>query len=217
MKGNCNHCENDTTEYYNYEERNDECHHHCHDTNFILDVAVLCQEYSPVEVTCNNSHIVNLDEISINEETFRNIFYPYGETFGIDPKKSCVKEFFYLTFLAPYRKVNGRPFSLLEEVIKNTEEDLNVSRNCFTTCSLIDLSNDLSKIKTLCDINCSSLVCSLTWSNIISMLRDYSLVNKHPRNISPLFVVNVIFKSPNPCVKPTVVKFNYRVHSICMK
>jgi hypothetical protein len=98
MKGNCNHCENDTTEYYNYEERNDECHHHCHDTNFILDVAVLCQEYSPVEVTCNNSHIVNLDEISINEETFRNIFYPYGETFGIDPKKSCVKEFFYLTF-----------------------------------------------------------------------------------------------------------------------
>jgi hypothetical protein len=214
MKGNCNHCE----DHYDTHSDDDHSDHHCfEDSNLILDVAVLCQEYSAVEITCNNSHIVNLDEISINEETFRNIFYPYGDTFGIDPKKSCVKEFFYLTFLAPYRKVNGKPFSLLEEVIKNTEEDLNVSRNCFTTCSLIDLSNDLSKIKTLCDINCSSLVCSLTWSNIISMLRDYSLVNKHPVNIRPLFVVNVIFKSPNPCVKPTVVKFNYRVHSICLK
>jgi hypothetical protein len=215
MKGNCNHCEKHENHHHHDDHSYDD---HCHqDTNLILDVAVLCQEYSPVEITCNNSHIVNLDEISISEETFRNIFYPYGENFGIDSKKSCISEFFYLTFLAPYRKVNGKPFSLLEEVIKNTEEDLNVSRNCFTTCSLIDLSNDLSKIKTLCDINCSSLVCSLTWSNIISMLRDYSLVNKHPVNIRPLFVVNVIFKSPNPCVKPTVVKFNYRVHSICLK
>jgi hypothetical protein len=149
-------------------------------------------------------------ENKVNEQNEVNVFVAQKMMYHI-------KEFFYLTFLAPYRKVNGKPFSLLEGVIKNTEEDLNVSRNCFTTCSLIDLSNDLSKIKTLCDINCSSLVCSLTWSNIISMLRDYSLVNKHPVNIKPLFVVNVIFKSPNPCIKPTVVKFNYRVHSVCLK
>jgi hypothetical protein len=216
MKGNYNHRENEHDN--DSDSDNSHYHHHCsHDSNLILDVAVLCQEYSPVEINCNNSHIVNLDEISISEDTFRNIFYPYGENFGIDPKKSCVNDFFYITFLAPYRKVDCKPFYLLEEIIKNTEEDLNVSRNCFTTCSLTDLRNDLLKIKSLCDLNCCSLSCSLTWSNIITMMRDYSLVNNYPKNIRPLFVVNVIFKSPNPCVKPTVVKFNYRVHSICLK
>jgi len=222
MKGNCNHCEE--IDYHDRDHNDnhthhcdDHCHHHCHDTNLILDVAVLCQEYSPVEITCNNSHIVNLDEISIGEDTFRNIFYPYGENFGIDTKKSCVNEFFYITFLAPYRKVDGKAFYLLEEIIKNSEEDLNISRNCFTTCSLTDLRNDLLKIKSLCDLNCCSLSCSLTWSNIQTMMKDYSLVNNYPKNIRPLFVVNVIFKSPNPCVKPTVIKFNYRVHSVCLK
>ena len=215
MISNCNHCEDH--EEHDHHDKHHYIDHHCHDTNLILDVAVLCQEYSPVEITCNNSHIVDLDEISISEETFRNIFYPYGENFGIDTKKSCVKDFFYITFLAPYRKVDCKPFYLLEEIIKNTEEDLNVSRNCFTTCSLTDLRNDLLKIKSLCDLNCCSLSCSLTWSNIVTMMKDYSLVNKHPKNIRPLFVVNVIFKSPNPCIKPTVVKFNYRVHSICLK
>jgi hypothetical protein len=212
MKGNCNYCDNDTDTSSEHSEHHHE--HYCHESNILIDVAVLCQEYSPVEITCNNSHIVNLDEIQISEETFRNIFYPYGDIFGLDPKKSCVKDFFYITFLAPYRKVDGKSFYLLEEIIKNTEEDLNVSRNCFTTCSLIDLNNDILKIKTLCDINCHSLVCSLTWSNIVTMLNDYSLVNNHPVNMRPLFVVNVIFKSPNPCVKPTVVKFNYRINSL---
>ena len=145
MIDNCNHCEE--REQHEHHDRHHYLDHHCHDTNLILDVAVLCQEYSPVEITCNNSHVVNLDEISISEDTFRNIFYPYGENFGIDAKKSCVKEFFYITFLAPYRKVDCKPFYLLEEIIKNTEEDLNVSRNCFTTCSLTDLRNDLLKIK----------------------------------------------------------------------
>jgi len=190
--------------------------HHCN-KEVLIDVAVLSQEYSPIEITCNNNHIVNLDEIEMNEESFRSIFYPYGDNFGLDCKKCTTKEFFYITFLAPYRKVDGKSFYLLEEIIKNTEEDLNVSRNCFTTCSLIELTNDISKIKTLCDIDCCSLLCSLTWSNIMNLLKDYSLANNHPVNIRPIFVVNVVFKSPNPNVKPTVVKFNYRITSLCLK
>ena len=80
--------------------------------------------------------------------------------------------------------------------------------------SLIELSNDLSNIKTLCDINCCSLLCSLTWSNIISMLNDYNLADNSVNFVSPLFVVNIIFKTPNPNVKPTTVKFNYRISHI---
>ena len=125
-----------------------------------------------------------------------------------------MKDFFYITFLAPYRKIDGKLFSLLEEIIKNIEDDLNVSRNCFTTCSLIELTNDLSNIKTLCDINCCSLLCCLTWSNVLSVLKDYNLANNTNIIYKPLFVVNVVFKTPNPNVKPTIIKFNYRLSSI---
>jgi len=190
-------------------------HHDCKNSNIVMDVAVLCQEYSNIDVTCNNNHVINLDEIEISAEKFKHIFYPYGENFGIDCNKcNTVHDFFYITFLTPYRKINGEPFSLLEQIIKHIEEDLNVSRNCFTTCSLIELSNDLSRIKTLCDINCCSLLCSLTWSNIMSMLKDYHLADNTVTYVRPLFVVNVVFKTPNPNVKPTTVKFNYRISHI---
>ena len=200
---NCNNC------------NTGDCDCNCKKSNIVLDVAVLTQEYSPVEVTCNNNHIVNLDEIEITEENFKNIFYPYGENFGLDCNRcNNMKDFFYITFLAPYRKIDGKLFSLLEEIIKNIEDDLNVSRNCFTTCSLIELTNDLSNIKTLCDINCCSLLCCLTWSNVLSVLKDYNLANNTNIIYKPLFVVNVVFKTPNPNVKPTIIKFNYRLSSI---
>ena len=57
MKGNYNHRENEHDN--DSDSDNSHCHHHCsEDSNLILDVAVLCQEYSPVEINCNNSHIV---------------------------------------------------------------------------------------------------------------------------------------------------------------
>jgi len=184
-------------------------------SNIVMDVAVLSYQYSNVEVNCNNNHIISLDEINISADKFKHIFYPHGENFGIDCNKcNTVSEYFYITFMSPYRKVNGESFSLLEQIIKNIEEDLNVSRNCFTTCSLIELSNDLSRIKTLCDINCCGLLCSLTWSNIMSMLNDYHLADCEMTHVSPLFVVNVVFKTPNPNVKTTTVKFNYRISNI---
>ena len=162
----------------------------CKSPSIVVDVAVLCKEYSNIDITCNSNHVINLDEVEISAEKFKSIFYPYGENFGIDCNKcNTVHDFFYITFL-------------------------NVSRNCFTTCSLIELSNDLSKIKTLCDINGCSLLCSLTWSNIISMLNDYNLADSSVTVVSPLFVVNVVFKTPNPNVKPTTVKFNYRISHI---
>lgn len=179
-----------------------------------LDVAVLCQEYSPIEVACNNNHIVELDEIPITEEMFRQIFYPYGENFGID-KKVCGNDisFRYITFLPPWRTLNcGKPFSLLEQIILNIENDLNVTRNCFLTCTLIELSKELSNIKTLCDINCCSVLCTLPWSNVINIIRnDY--INRDITNPlrQALLVISVIFKTPNTCILPTIIKFKYRM------
>lgn len=179
-----------------------------------LDIAVLCQEYSPIEVACNNNHIIDLDEILITEDIFRQIFYPYGENFGIDKKVCCNTSVFpYITFLPPWRSINcGQPFSLLEQIILNIENDLNVTRNCFATCTLIELSKELSNIKTLCDINCCSILCSLPWSNIINIIRnDY--INRDPLNPAKqtLLIISVIFKTPNTCILPTIIKFKYRM------
>lgn len=180
-----------------------------------LDIAVLCQEYSPIEVSCNNNHIIELDEILITEDIFRQIFYPYGENFGLDNKVcSNSTAFPYITFLPPWRTLNcGQPFSLLEQIILNIENDLNVTRNCFLTCTLIELSKELSNIKTLCDINCCSLLCSLPWSNVINIIRnDY--LNRDINNPlrQTLLIISVIFKTPNTCILPTIIKFKYRMN-----
>jgi hypothetical protein len=180
----------------------------------ILDIAVLCQEYSPIEVVCNNNHIIELDEILITEDIFRQIFYPYGENFGIDKNICCNARFFpYITFLPPYRTINiGQPFSLLEQIILNIENDLNVTRNCFVTCTLIELSKELSNIKSLCDINCCSILCSLPWSNILNIIRnDY--LSRDPANPlrQTILVISVIFKTPNTSILPTIIKFKYRM------
>ena len=165
-----------------------------------LDIAVLCQEYSPIEVACNNNHIIELDEILITEDIFRSIFYPYGENFGIDKKVCCNPLFFpYISFLPSNRTINcGQPFSLLEQIILNIETDLNISRNCFATCSLIELSKELSNIKSLCDINCCSVLCSLPWSNIVNIIKnDYlsNLLTKETVLIISVFLGKIIMLS----------------------
>jgi hypothetical protein len=181
--------------------------------DLMIDVAVLCQEYTQVDYNCNNANIVNLDPIDITEETFRHIFYPYGENFGMDKNVKNSKNIdHYITFLAPHRTLrNGKKFFLLDEIITNIETDLNISRNAFTTTSLIDLTNDLSKIKSLLDINCCSVLSSLTWQNVLEVIENYKLVNYSDESIIPVCVVNIVFKTPTTDVKNTTIRFNYKI------
>ena len=53
-----------------------------------IDFAVLCQEYTKVDISCDD-HISNLDEIPITLDTFKSIFYPYSENFGINKNFAC--------------------------------------------------------------------------------------------------------------------------------
>jgi hypothetical protein len=179
----------------------------------VIDVAVLCQEYTNVETMCND-HIVNLDEIPISKELFQSIFYPYGENFGLNKDYVCNnKEIFpYISFLPEFRSVNNKRFYLLEELISNIESDLNVSRNCFTKESLVELTNEIFDIKSLCNINCCSVLSSLTWLNINEIVNNYKLVhNSCSENIIIILVVNIIFKTPTPGVKNTLIRLQYRI------
>jgi hypothetical protein len=178
------------------------------ENNLLIDIAVLCQEYSHIDLTYND-HISNLDVIEISENDFKSIFYPNGETFGLNKLISNNKALLpYISFIYPHRTLKGRPFSLLAEIYRGLEEDLNVPRSCFTTCTSIELTNQLSKIYTLLDINDCSVLCSLQWSNILNIMREQAY-NKEIKK--PLFVISVVFKTPTPTVKPSIIKFNYSV------
>lgn len=182
----------------------------------LIDIAVLSQEYSPIEIECTDNNIVELDDILISEEVFKSIFYPHGENFGIVNEmcrnNSNILE--YITFFPPWRTINGNKFLLLEQIILNLEKDLNVTRNCFTTTSLIELSHELSNITSLCDLNCCSLVTSLPWSNIQNIIKtNYKMHSNNEIQVEKhvLLVISIIFKTPNIGVRPTIIKFKYRI------
>ena len=200
---------------------------HANNKNFLsisnkitIDVAVLCQEYTTIEKMCGD-HIINLDEIEITRETFQNIFYPYCENFGINKNNVSNNSFYaeYISFLPEYRTVNKKKFYLLEEIISNIESDLNISRNCFTVESLVELTNEIISVNSFCDVNCCSVLSSLTWSNILEIIQNYSIINENcsPDNpnqrgpVIPICVISIVFKTPTPGVKNTIVRFNYKI------
>jgi hypothetical protein len=200
----------------------------------VIDVAVLCQEYTTIDTMCHDN-IINLDEIPITKEVFQSIFYPYQDNFGLnkDFVNNNIKISSHISFIPEFRSVNSKKFYLLEEIISNIERDLNISRNCFTKESLVELTNEIISIKSLCDINCCSVLSSLSWKNILEIIKNYKLINycqceKRPESaenycqicktsttdIIPICVVNIIFKTPTPGVKNTIIRFNYRITNL---
>jgi hypothetical protein len=186
----------------------------------LLDIAFMQKDFSPVELTCTDNHIIELDEIPINITTFKQLFYPRGENFGIDSSllsataSSDPSILRFITFSPPFRTINnGEPFSLLEQILLNIETDLNVTRNCFATNTLIELSKELSSIKTLNDIKFSDSQCSLTWTNVTNIIK-HEYINRSSTN--PLnrviLVISVIFKTQNTLILPTIIKFKYRIN-----
>lgn len=175
-----------------------------------IDIAVLCQEYTQVNLMCNN-HITNLDEIPIPISIFQSIFYPYKDNFGLNKDfLNNNKELFpYISFSSEFRTVDGQKFYLLENILSNIESDLGVSRNCFTKESLVELTHEMTNIRTLLDINCCSLLSALTWPNILEIIANYNDV--HCGQVVPVLIVNVVFKTPTEGVKDTIIRFQYKL------
>jgi hypothetical protein len=176
-----------------------------------LDIAVLGKDTCSSLELIDKTHTVELDEILIEFNLFKQIFYPYGDNFCLDKNMSQDNIVYpYITFSAVYRNYKGKPFSLLDTIIENIETDLDVTRNCFTTCSLIDLSKEISNIATLRNIDC--YYSSLTLSNIISIIRNSytTMINDNILKYV-ILVISVIFKSPNPNILPVIIKFKYKI------
>ena len=180
--------------------------------DLMIDIAVLCQELTSIDVIHDNANITDLDEIVIKEDIFQRIFYPHGETFGIDKSVGNAPSYNeYITFLTPFRTVKGKLFILLEQIFRNIENDLNLSRDCFTTTSSVELTNEILAIKTLCDLNCCSVLNSLTWTNIQDIIQNYKLLHSTNPQHNLVLVVSVVFRTPTEGVKNTIIKFKYRI------
>lgn len=181
-----------------------------------IDIAYINQNITSVELTETDNHIIELDDILIDCNLFKQIFYPHGNNFGIDNNiLSNPNIISYISFMSPYRTLNNgsKPFMLLEQIISNTENDLNVNRSCFTTSTLIELSKEITNIRTLCDIHSRCVLCSLPWDNVVSIIKN-NYINRD-KNIplkQAILIISVVFKSPNPHILPTIVKFKYRIN-----
>lgn len=175
-----------------------------------IDIAVLCEEYTNIGLICED-HILNLDEIVIPINIFQLIFYPYKDNFGLNKdflnnNKQLLE---FISFLPEFRTINNKKFYLLEELISNIENDLSISRNCFTKESLVELTNEIINIKTILDIKCCSLLSSLTWENVLEIINNYEKIKGN--EIIPILVVNIVFKTPTQGVKDTIVRFQYKL------
>lgn len=176
-----------------------------------IDVAVVSEEHTKIELM-SDDHIVNLDEIDVTLDIFQSMFYPYKQNFGINRELflNNIQLLSFISFSPNFRSVNGKQFNLLEEIIGNIENDLCISRNCFTKESLVELTNEITSIKSFLDIKCRSVLSSLTWTNILDIINNYKITKSE---IIPILIINIIFKSDTPQAKDTIIRFQYKICS----
>lgn len=177
-----------------------------------IDFAVICQEVqTKIDLECSNSHLILLDEITISKKQFRDLFYSTGENFGLNKMFALRPENKpFISFSQDYRTEQGSRFYLMDRIFRNLEVDLNVTRNCFTAETRVGLSKELSCIESLCDIECCSVLTSLSWTNIEDILRDHSKMNENAQ-IIPYLCLSVVFRTPTEGTKDSLIRFTYKV------
>lgn len=178
-------------------------------TTITVDIAALSMEFTKLKKMCDDE-IIDLDDIYISKANFQRLFYPQGETFGIDKKIGTSESMFpFISFLHTYRTIKGQPFNLLESIIRSIENTMNISRQCFTADTMIELNNELGTLKSICDIPCCSVLASLPWSALMDTMNTYKSIQKEE------FVLHcrlsVFFKSPS-IEEAIVVRFNYIIN-----
>lgn len=174
----------------------------------VLDIAFLKKDMEKTITLSKNFHTIYLDTICICENTFKDIFYK-SDNFGITQNDPDLYNF--ITFQTPWRTVSSRGFSLLDTIITNLEEDLNVTRNCFTTDSLLELSKELTNIKTLCDIPLNNAV-TLSWSQVINRIREKYINSLDENKFDTVdLCITIVIHVPIEGSYPTHIKFTYNI------
>jgi hypothetical protein len=197
-----------------------------------LDVAALGQKLTPVAI--DHGHIINTDYIYLGQEQFRKLFYSVdGEHFQVNDtvcKNPCVsdeveclykKTLFNNKFIVDNKSYI--PLNLIEHILEKYETDLGTPRNCWEACSVIDLENTLSCVRSLCDVGGGcEVLCALTWSELCQLIQTRRYSKCYGENelgpdcaVREILVISAIFKSANSEVKDCTVKFRFAVDWCC--
>jgi len=174
-----------------------------------IDIAALCMEFTKLDKICDNQ-IIDLDDININIPRFKSIYFPQGETFGINKKAGLNEDIIpFISFQHDYRTVKGNKFVLLEFILRTIENTLNISRNCFSSDTLIELNNEIGTLKTICDIPCCSVLASLNWSTLADTMKTYKTIQtSNNEELEFHCRISIYFKSSS-LKDPIIVRFNY--------
>jgi len=182
-------------------------------TTITVDIAALSMEFTELKKMCDDE-IIDLDDIYISKANFQRLFYPQGETFGIDKKIGTSENMIpFISFIHTYRTIKGQPFNLLESIIRSIENSMNISRQCFTADTMIELNNELGTLKSICDIPCCSVIASLPWSALMDTMNTYKSI-QNTKNQEEFVLhcrLSVFFKSPS-IEEAIVVRFNYIIN-----
>ena len=186
----------------------------------MFDIAALSHLHSPIQLLENCINNVLLDAIEIDANKFKNIFYSTGDSFGINPSTLPFSDptLKFTSCLPPHRTQNGQPFILSEELLKYAEYDLGVSRISLSTSSVLDFLQDISKIQSIKDVTGAgggTVDTALTWSNICSIIQnEQNARNLQNKLTDVILAINLLFKSENPAIKDTMVKFQYKISDV---
>jgi len=175
---------------------------------YAVDFAVLdsSEITSPKEL---DAHVIHLDGIDVSLGTFKQMFYPGGNTFSLNEQFSKKEE-----MLFKGQKVQGVGFKMLNCFSRAYGQDIGVEMNCLDPCSLMEITKQLTSYNSLTDF--CQVSCSLSWVQLIE-----ALFNKIPDNKKSLgenllhshnFRLTVRFHNANKAVKDVVVHFNYIVN-----
>jgi hypothetical protein len=188
------------------------------DCSHYIDVAVLSQTLSAVNLRDCREHNVYLNPIDISGNDFRCLFYANGENFALNPaNQTDFATLALLSLTGKDRAINDGSFNLVSTIFDNLEDDLNVTRDMFTPCTRIALSNSLANIQTLYDVCGGVPVCSMSWSAIEQLIKNILRTGK-PLTPAPgadatiivNLVISVVFSTPTTGTFPTTVKMIYR-------
>ena len=173
-----------------------------------VDIAVISHNYAPMNLNSSTDHVIEFDPITIDEVTFKSIFYNLP-SFGIAPLTASKPELFpFISLMPQHRAVSGAPFYLLETIYENLEQDLHLSRLSFAAGSKIALNKNITKMTSLCSLRISNVVSSLSWSELLdTIVSTYDVVGMTSADVT--LTISIILSSPTPNVYPTILHFNY--------
>jgi hypothetical protein len=168
-------------------------------SNAIFDLAVLGKSTFAVSPICDN-HTVFLTPEPLSATVFTNLFFN-NNSFCISTASSTVE---YITFAdqtismatVGYYPMTGQSLDLYECIYEYALYDLNLSDSSISPIAKVELRKELSYL-------------TLSSLDIISSTRLSVIVGEIVSGST--FIVSVVFSNKNSCVKPVIVKFQYKI------